>query len=169
MKFNIKPIQLPHRLKLEYVEHGDRNGVPVILLHGITDSWRSFELVLPHLPKSVRAFALEFQKSTLAQPIPEGYLETVVRESMKLPARVWRAAFQNLMKANLFNELDKIIAPTLIIWGDQDTYFLREEQDALAARIADSKLVVYNGAGHALHWEEPQRFAADLLAFIEKR
>lgn len=58
MKFNIKSIQLPHRLKLEYVEQGDRNGVPVILLHGITDSWRSFELVLPHLPKSVRAFAL---------------------------------------------------------------------------------------------------------------
>lgn len=92
-----------------------------------------------------------------------------MRESMKLPARVWRAAFQNLMNANLFNGLDKITVPTLIIWGDQDTYFLREEQDALAAKIADSKLVVYNGAGHALHWEEPQRFAADLLAFIEKR
>lgn len=58
MKFNIKSIELPHRLKLEYVEQGDRNGVPVIFLHGITDSWRSFELVLPHVPKSVRAFAL---------------------------------------------------------------------------------------------------------------
>jgi alpha-beta hydrolase superfamily lysophospholipase len=33
-------------------------GVPVILLHGITDSWRSFEPVLPHLPASIRAFAL---------------------------------------------------------------------------------------------------------------
>ena len=32
--------------------------MPVILLHGVTDSWRSFELVLPHLPPSIHAFAL---------------------------------------------------------------------------------------------------------------
>jgi pimeloyl-ACP methyl ester carboxylesterase len=26
---------------------------------------------------------------------------------------------------------------------------------------------VYPGAGHALHWEKPDRFAADLTAFAE--
>lgn len=25
--------------------------------------------------------------------------------------------------------------------------------------------IVYEKAGHALHWEEPERFAADLVAF----
>ena len=29
----------------------------MLLLHGYTDSWRSFELILPHLPSSVRAIA----------------------------------------------------------------------------------------------------------------
>jgi pimeloyl-ACP methyl ester carboxylesterase len=43
---------------LEYLEHGNPNGVPVLLLHGVTDSWRSFEHVLPHLPPSIRAIAL---------------------------------------------------------------------------------------------------------------
>jgi non-heme chloroperoxidase len=43
---------------LEYVEQGDRAGVPMLLLHGVTDSWRSFERVLPHLPTSIRAFAV---------------------------------------------------------------------------------------------------------------
>jgi pimeloyl-ACP methyl ester carboxylesterase len=28
-------------------------------------------------------------------------------------------------------------------------------------------LVVYAGAGHALHWEQPDRFVSDLTAFIE--
>jgi pimeloyl-ACP methyl ester carboxylesterase len=51
-------IELPGRVSLEYVEQGDRTGVPVLLLHGVTDSWRSFERVLPHLPASIRAFAL---------------------------------------------------------------------------------------------------------------
>jgi len=30
-----------------------------------------------------------------------------------------------------------------------------------------ARLLVYHGAGHALHWEEPARFAADLAAFTE--
>ena len=32
--------------------------MPVMLLHGVTDSWRSFEQVLPHLPASIRAIAI---------------------------------------------------------------------------------------------------------------
>jgi non-heme chloroperoxidase len=30
----------------------------LLILHGVTDSWRSFERVLPHLPQSIHAFAL---------------------------------------------------------------------------------------------------------------
>jgi tetratricopeptide (TPR) repeat protein len=43
-------VDLPDGTRLAYVEQGDPNGVPVILLHGYTDSWRSYERVLPHLP-----------------------------------------------------------------------------------------------------------------------
>ena len=28
--------------------------------------------------------------------------------------------------------------------------------------------LIYPDAGHALHWEEPQRFAADLAAFVAR-
>jgi pimeloyl-ACP methyl ester carboxylesterase len=34
----------------ELVEHGRPGGTPLLLLHGITDTWRSFEPVLPFLP-----------------------------------------------------------------------------------------------------------------------
>jgi non-heme chloroperoxidase len=33
--------------------------------------------------------------------------------------------------------------------------------------ITGARLVVYENAGHALHWEEPERFAADLAAFVK--
>ena len=45
-------------VRLEYVEQGRADGLPVIFLHGVTDSWRSFELLLQRLPASIRAFAI---------------------------------------------------------------------------------------------------------------
>ena len=54
----IQSVELPTGVRLPYVEQGDLTGVPVLLLHGYTDSWRSWDLVLPHLPDSIHAFAL---------------------------------------------------------------------------------------------------------------
>ncbi len=51
----IKSVELPNGIRLPYAESGDPAGTPVLLLHGYTDSWRSFEPVLPHLPGSLRA------------------------------------------------------------------------------------------------------------------
>ena len=58
MKFNVITIELPNQIKLQYVEQGDFLGIPLILLHGYTDSWYTFERVLPYIPKSIRTFAL---------------------------------------------------------------------------------------------------------------
>jgi non-heme chloroperoxidase len=54
----IKSVELPNRIQLQYVEQGDPARIPLLLLHGVTDSRHSFELVLPHLPESIHAFAL---------------------------------------------------------------------------------------------------------------
>jgi pimeloyl-ACP methyl ester carboxylesterase len=97
----------------------------------------------------------------------QAFLETLVQENLKVPARVWRATYEDLLEDDSFEELDKIEAPTLILWGDQDAILSRSDQEALAAAIAGSRLVVYPGAGHALYWEEPARFASDLAAFVE--
>lgn len=260
----VKSVALRNQVNLQYVEQGDPSRVPVLLLHGYVDSWRSFERVLPYLPESVHVFALsqrghgdadrpaegygspdfaadvagfmdalelgpavigghsmgsfaaqrfaldfpdrtlglvligssiamrgnpvwlelgdsvlkltdpidprfarEFQESTLAQPVPPAFLDTVVHESLKIPARVWKAAWEALSETDWSKDLGRIKAPTLIAWGDQDGLFPRSQEEALAAAIAGSRLVVYPGAGHALHWEEPARLASDLMTFIE--
>jgi non-heme chloroperoxidase len=51
-------IQLSTGVRLPYLEQGNPAGVPMVLLHGYSDSSRSFELLLPHLPDSVHAYAL---------------------------------------------------------------------------------------------------------------
>src|SRR4051812_11972131 len=37
-----KSATLSTGVHLEYVEQGDRDGTPVVFVHGVTDSWRSF-------------------------------------------------------------------------------------------------------------------------------
>jgi pimeloyl-ACP methyl ester carboxylesterase len=91
----------------------------------------------------------------------------MVQENLKVPARVWRATFEGLLEDDTFGELNKINAPTLIVWGDQDAFLPRADQETLKAGIMGSRLVVYPGAGHAVYWEEPDRVASDLAAFIE--
>jgi non-heme chloroperoxidase len=265
---NIKSVELPNRVRLPYVEHGDPSGVPVVLLHGFLDSWRSFEPMLSHMPESIHVFALTqrghgdasrptagysvrdftadltafmdvFQleaavivghsmgsavaqrfavdypdrtlglvlvgasaglranpnareawnallskltdpvdpefvrdglKNTLVRPVPQALFESLVQENLKVPAFVWRAALDARWRAegDFAGELAKIRAPTLIVWGDRDVRYPRSEQEAIAAAIPDSQLLVYPGAGHLLHVEEPGRVASDLAAFIEQ-
>jgi non-heme chloroperoxidase len=50
-------IQLSTGVTVPYVEQGDPSGVPMILLHGYSDSSVSYELMLPHLPDSIHAYA----------------------------------------------------------------------------------------------------------------
>lgn len=54
----VKTISLSTGVKLEYIEQGDPKGVPVILLHGFTDSWRSYQPVLDLLPGTFHVYAI---------------------------------------------------------------------------------------------------------------
>jgi pimeloyl-ACP methyl ester carboxylesterase len=114
-------------------------------------------------------FARAWQLSTLARDMPADRLDIVVGETCKVPSYVWRAAFAGFLGTQDFTaDLHRVSAPAMIVWGDRDTYASREAQDRLLAALPGARLVVYKGAGHALHWEEPARFAGDLSAFVER-
>lgn len=114
-------------------------------------------------------FVYEFQASTLATPVPADFLDTVVEESLKVPAFVWQAALTALAASDTTAELPLIEAPTLIVWGDQDTIFFEADQQALDAGIPSSTRLVYEGIGHGVHWEDPERFTHDLVGFMRAR
>ena len=201
---------LPNGLRLEYLEQGDPTGVPVILLHGYTDSRRSWDRILPMLPSSLRVFALtspergrglvleggfatlkgnqimedfwkqaieplpdpvphqfvlDFQRSTLARPVPDWFFDMVVGESKKAPIQVWKGVIGQLVQTGFLAETAQIKAPTIILWGDRDTFAPLAEQKLLESTIPGSRLVVYTGTGHGMHWEEPERFVDDLVRF----
>ena len=143
-------------------------GSPAVLRGkpGVQEMWETTvsKLTDPVDPDFVRAFA----ESTVARPVPLAFLETLVQENLKVPARVWKATFQGLLEDDSFAQLDKISAPTLIVWGDRDAFLTRADQEQLKAAITGSRLVVYRGTGHAVYWEAPERVASDLAAFVDE-
>lgn len=251
-------------VRLRYAYQGDPNGIPVIMLHGYTDSWFSYSQVLPLLDQKYRVYVLDqrghgesdrpvggyamqqfagdviafmdamkikdatvvghsmgsfvaqhvaveapervkrlvlvatattvhtndlvrqlqrevnaltdpvpekfvydFQVSTAFQPLSNEFFRSVLKESMKLPAHVWREIMAEMMSPEVAVELKKIKTPTLIIWGDKD-FFPRSEQDSLASALPNATLKVYKDTGHATHWERPETFAKDLQAFLNE-
>ena len=52
--------------------------------------------------------------------------------------------------------------PTLDVWGRHDGFCPAADQEALLNLIRTAQLLEYADAGHAMHWEEPQRFALDI-------
>ena len=111
-------------------------------------------------------FAREFQASTVHVPLPEAFFEQVVAESLKLPARVWKSALDGLLAVDDTADLGQITAPTLLIGGERDEFFSREEVEGLAAAIPGARLLVYPETGHAVQWERPERVANDLDTFV---
>ena len=110
-------------------------------------------------------FAAEWQQSTLAQPVPPAFFDMVVRECLQAPAVVWRDAFAALFADDFAAEIDRIAVPTLVVWGDRDAMCPPGDQERIVRAIEGSRLLTYAGAGHALHWEEPARFANDIASF----
>lgn len=261
---SVRQVELPGGLRLPYVARGNPDGTPVVLLHGLSDSWRSYEPLLPELPDAVYALALTqrghgdadrpvdgyaprdfaadlaafldaldldravivghslggvvatqfagaypdrtlglvlmagfhrfqenpvivdfwesvlskledpidpafargFQEETTARPIASEQVDIFVAESLKVPARVWRAAAAGMMTDEHVVQLGAITAPTLILWGDRDAFAPQSDQIALCQAIPGAHLEIYHGIGHALHWEAPARVARDIAAFV---
>jgi pimeloyl-ACP methyl ester carboxylesterase len=249
-------------LRLAYVEQGDREGVAVLLLHGYSDSHRSYDLIRPLLPRAWRviaptmrghgrsdrpeagyaitdfaadipafldalgveraiivghslgaavaleaaanhpervaatvliggfagfrekpdvialietvnqlsdpvdeAFVREFQQGTVAAPNLR-FIDVAVSESLRCPARVWRAIGSGLLSADPLAAASRCRAPAALLWGDRDNFVPRADQIALRDALPSSRFFTLAGAGHAPHWERTADTAHLLIAFI---
>jgi len=264
--WQLRELKIAGGQRIEYVAVGDPDGLPVLLLHGYTDSWTSWQRVLPLLPAKVRAYAISqrghgnssrpglgyqigdfaedaaaflaaldieralvvghsmgaavaerlamicphrvagllllgafgdhagnramrdlwedavsalgdpidpefvraFQESTIARELPPAFLATVVAESFKVPARVWRAALRGQMDCNNEPLRWRIACPTLLVWGDNDALVPRREQEALTEQIPQAMVRMFPAVGHAVHWEAPEGFASLLARFVQE-
>lgn len=112
------------------------------------------------------SFVSSFQRSTIVKSVPEEYLQTVIGESMKLPAYVWKGIANDLFASKFILKSKAIKVPTLLIRGAEDSFCTAKDQHQMLSRIEGSQLVTYPGVGHAMHWEEPVMFSTELKNFL---
>jgi len=110
-------------------------------------------------------YVRSFVSGTAGKAVPADFIEDQVRESLKVPAHVWRETLEELVEASPPRP-GVITAPALIVWGDQDEFVSREDQERLRDAVPGSRLLVYEGVGHIVQWEQPERVAADTAAFV---
>ncbi len=62
--------------------------------------------------------------------------------------------------------LNRITAPTLILWGEGDIIIPIEQGRQMEKAISGARLLSYPGVGHAAQEEAPEETVADALAFL---
>jgi pimeloyl-ACP methyl ester carboxylesterase len=65
--------------------------------------------------------------------------------------------------------LEKVVAPTLIIWGQNDRFFPPPVGEGLHRAIPGSRLAMIPNAGHLPMWEQPDMVNRLILEFLTGR
>lgn len=81
---------------------------------------------------------------------------------------VMRQVFVKVVNQDLRSYLPQIKAPTLLIWGDQDTATPPDDGRLMEKLIPDSGLVLLEGAGHYSYLDRPGQFLLILDAFLKE-
>lgn len=104
-----------------------------------------------------------FDDAKITDALVERYFELSLREGN-------RDAFLHRMKTVFsahYNEIKNIKTPTLIQWGKHDTWIPLKDGNQFHKDIINSKLIVYNNAGHVPMEEIPYETANDALTFLK--
>ncbi|TCM74950.1 alpha/beta hydrolase [Rhizobium sp. BK068] len=257
---NKKYAELANGVRVAYIEWGNPAGDPLLLLHGFTDSSRTWSTLLPHVrdrrvialdlrghgstsapettyglgelahdvcllvdelkigrfdlvghslgsligqiiaayhPEKIRNLVLigsgtrapakpgswlfenvmsmqfpldprgEFMNEWYANPfrVDAAFEDASRREAANIKSHVWKGVVRGLSFSDLLPLQPLIQSPLLIIWGDQDPLFVREDQDVLVSAHPRARFVAFEGSGHNPHWDFAGRVAEEIKAF----
>lgn len=77
-----------------------------------------------------------------------------------------KETFVKVISEDLSASAKKIVAPTLLIWGENDTATPLSDGQRLAQLIPNAKLEIIEGAGHFVHQEKPKEVAELIKEFV---
>jgi abhydrolase domain-containing protein 14 len=180
--------------RVHYLIEGAEQGLAVVLLHGASfsaETWKNIGTLEALSDAGYLAYAVDlpgFGKSSPSSGSPRTWLRVLLdllkiekpvvispsmsgRFSLPLvteePDRV--AGFVAVAPVSISsyrNELGRITAPVLAVWGENDAIVSIKEADLLVGSVRKGHKVVIAGGTHAPYMSDPAAFHRALLEFL---
>ncbi len=123
--------------------------------------WLGFRLVVDKL------MPIMFSQSFLNNPDKEKVRDHWRQHLLGLNKKgTSRAAHAVIDRQGVYDDLDRIDLPTLIVVGDEDVATVPVKSERMHAAIKGSKLIIIPRAGHSSSIEEPEAITQAIGAFL---
>jgi pimeloyl-ACP methyl ester carboxylesterase len=113
--------------------------------------------LLPDGP--LRQRGLDWLRSTI-------YWRLVASTDYRQAEGPMRETFVKTVTHHLDDRLSRIQAPTLLLWGTEDTAVSRRQMETLEGEIPDAGLVALEGSGHYGYLDDPVTYQAAVRHFL---
>jgi pimeloyl-ACP methyl ester carboxylesterase len=142
--------------------------------------YRAPALLVGRIAAAVTAYTAARQQDMTKRPVTRHMaLALVARHPSRLAADLaWeglikgagKPGFEDALRANLVydfrDRLPEIAAPTLIVWGEDDSVISVRDAHEYERLISDSRKVVMRDTGHVPMLERPRAFNEVLMGFV---
>jgi len=122
------------------------------------------ELQLGEPQNAMRAWSETPLMKIASDPVADSAMRAMVIENW--PVWTYDQELQVMPNPTAITRLSEIMAPTLVMIGENDLADTKRVGDTLVACLANARLVNIPGSGHLLNLEAPGPFAEALTAFI---
>lgn len=132
----------------------------------IASTWVGQKVLPVITPRFIVARSLRetvAEAATMTEPMIDRYWEMVRYPGNRA---AMAAAMTQERESDLWNTIDTINVPTLILWGEQDNVIPVSHGAAFAERISGSQLITYPQAGHLPMEEIPTIVANDIRTWF---
>lgn len=104
----------------------------------------------------------------LRSEMVDATLRDVFPDVKRHPIDAQRAFCRYLLDMNLFDEIDQIRQPVLMVVGGKDPIIPPDHQIDCAGRLPQGELLLYPNVGHVAFAEVPEKFERDLMEWLKR-
>jgi len=95
--------------------------------------------------------------------------ETDASDGLHNTGEIFSALAKQGLLEYRFDRADRLTMPVLVIAGGSDFQAVVEPLRTFVERVPGARLIEYEGRGHFMFVEDPERFARDVSAFLRQR
>jgi pimeloyl-ACP methyl ester carboxylesterase len=107
-----------------------------------------------------------FIRAMFAETVDDDTVDEMYAETTKTPTSVTVDIFLDMTYSDLRPVVEEVDVPALLIYGEESDIFPTDVGAWLEDAMPDATHVPFEASGHCPFWEEPERFNAEVAAFV---